>query len=285
MRPLALVRCGGPSGFLPAERKRTPREGKRKTVGSLSGRGRGLARCTSDVRASDADAGPLLGPGPSWAELVGDLGMRWMWSACGAGGSLWSPESSPGAEEGAPGAALGNLPSMSWASSSRPAFPDLSSEHGPASPRQRTPAPRPHTGAPSGCAVPQPAGLHLKARPEAAEPLTQILEASGSALRCYSCKAQASNHDCQQVRNCTSSETYCWTERIRVVDIVTRISKGCMSHCVDDAQNYYVGKKNITCCSTDLCNASGAHALRPAAVALALLTTLGGLLLWGPSRL
>ncbi|XP_044934141.1 prostate stem cell antigen isoform X1 [Mustela putorius furo] len=144
---------------------------------------------------------------------------------------------------------------------------------------------RPHTGAPSGCAVPQPADLHLKARPEAAEPLTQILEASGSALRCYSCKAQASNHDCQHVQNCTSSETYCWTERIRVVDIVTRISKGCMSHCVDDAQNYYVGKKNITCCSTDLCNASGAHALRPAAVTLALLTTLGGLLLWGPSRL
>ncbi|XP_059251245.1 prostate stem cell antigen isoform X1 [Mustela nigripes] len=107
----------------------------------------------------------------------------------------------------------------------------------------------------------------------------------GSALRCYSCKAQASNHDCQHVQNCTSSETHCWTERIRVVDIVTRISKGCMSHCVDDAQNYYVGKKNITCCSTDLCNASGAHALRPAAVTLALLTTLGGLLLWGPSRL
>lgn len=66
---------------------------------------------------------------------------------------------------------------------------------------------------------------------------------------------------------------------------MTIISKGCRSHCVDDTQNYYVGKKNITCCSTDLCNANGAHALRPEAVALALLTTLGGLLLWGPSRL
>ncbi|XP_032172188.1 prostate stem cell antigen isoform X3 [Mustela erminea] len=42
---------------------------------------------------------------------------------------------------------------------------------------------RPHTGAPSGCAVPQPAGLHLKARPEAAEPLTQILEASAPGGR------------------------------------------------------------------------------------------------------
>uniref|UniRef100_A0A452V3M2 Prostate stem cell antigen n=1 Tax=Ursus maritimus TaxID=29073 RepID=A0A452V3M2_URSMA len=107
----------------------------------------------------------------------------------------------------------------------------------------------------------------------------------GTALQCYSCKAQASNHDCLHVRNCTGSETYCWTERIRAVGIVTVISKGCSSHCADDSQNYYVGGKNITCCSTDLCNANGAHALQPAAGTLALLTALGGLLLWGPSRL
>lgn len=69
------------------------------------------------------------------------------------------------------------------------------------------------------------------------------------------------------------------------VGVLTLISKGCSSHCVEDSQNYYVGKKNITCCSTDLCNASGAHALQPATVTLALLTALGGLLLWGPGRL
>lgn len=69
------------------------------------------------------------------------------------------------------------------------------------------------------------------------------------------------------------------------VGIVTVISKGCSSHCADDSQNYYVGGKNITCCSTDLCNANGAHALQPAAGTLALLTALGGLLLWGASRL
>nr|XP_035968654.1 prostate stem cell antigen isoform X3 [Halichoerus grypus] len=107
----------------------------------------------------------------------------------------------------------------------------------------------------------------------------------GTALQCFSCKAQVSNHDCQHVRNCTDSETYCWTEHIRAVGIATVISKGCSSHCVEDSQNYYVGKKNITCCSTDLCNANGAHALQPAAVTLALLTAPGGLLLWGPSRL
>ncbi|KAM8937120.1 prostate stem cell antigen [Lycaon pictus] len=107
----------------------------------------------------------------------------------------------------------------------------------------------------------------------------------GTALECYSCKARVSNQDCQRVQNCSHSETQCWTERIRAVGVLTLISKGCSSHCVEDSQNYYVGKKNITCCSTDLCNASGAHALQPATVTLALLTALGGLLLWGPGRL
>lgn len=53
---------------------------------------------------------------------------------------------------------------------------------------------RPHTGAPSGCAVPQPTDLHLKARPEAAEPLTQILEASAF---CPDKKGQVSRQELQ----------------------------------------------------------------------------------------
>ncbi|XP_057591365.1 prostate stem cell antigen [Hippopotamus amphibius kiboko] len=107
----------------------------------------------------------------------------------------------------------------------------------------------------------------------------------GTALQCYSCQAKVSNEDCQHVQNCSHSETQCWTEQIRAVDLLTLISKGCTSHCEEDSENYYVGKKNVTCCSTDLCNLSAAHALQPAAVTLALLTALGGLLLWGPSQL
>lgn len=68
-------------------------------------------------------------------------------------------------------------------------------------------------------------------------------------------------------------------------DLLTFISKGCSSHCVEDSENYYVGEKNVTCCSTDLCNASGAHALQPAIVTLTLLTALGVLLFWGPRQL
>ncbi|XP_042555944.1 prostate stem cell antigen isoform X1 [Dipodomys spectabilis] len=106
----------------------------------------------------------------------------------------------------------------------------------------------------------------------------------GAALQCYSCTAQVSNQDCLNVKNCTQGQTQCWTSRVRAIGLVTLISKGCTSECVDDAENYYVGKKNITCCSTDLCNTSGAHALQPA-TALALLTMLGSLLLCGTGRL
>uniref|UniRef100_A0A8C3WJ89 Prostate stem cell antigen n=1 Tax=Catagonus wagneri TaxID=51154 RepID=A0A8C3WJ89_9CETA len=106
----------------------------------------------------------------------------------------------------------------------------------------------------------------------------------GTALQCYSCQAKVSNEDCRHVQNCSRSETECWTERIRAVGLLTVISKGCSSHCEEDAENYYVGKKNITCCSTDLCNDSGARALRPAVGALAPLAVLGGLLLWALSQ-
>ncbi|XP_049709491.1 prostate stem cell antigen [Elephas maximus indicus] len=107
----------------------------------------------------------------------------------------------------------------------------------------------------------------------------------GSALQCYFCKDKVSNAGCQRVKNCTSAQTQCYTERIRAIGLLTVISKGCSSHCVEDSQDYFVGKKNVTCCSTDLCNTSRAHALQPALGTVALLSTLGGLLFWGPGQL
>ncbi|KAM6171416.1 prostate stem cell antigen [Erethizon dorsatum] len=106
----------------------------------------------------------------------------------------------------------------------------------------------------------------------------------GAALQCYYCTAQMSNGDCQNVRNCSQKETYCWTSRVRAIGVLKLISKGCTSECVDDSDNYYVGKKNITCCSTDLCNVSRAYTLQPATT-LGLLMALTGLLLWGSGQL
>lgn len=109
---------------------------------------------------------------------------------------------------------------------------------------------------------------------------------TGTALQCYSCKAQTSNEDCLHVENCSLSETHCWTERIRAIGVLTILSKGCSSSCEDDTQNYYLGAKNVTCCSSSLCNASAAHAPRPALGPLLLLAAAAcSLMLWGPSQL
>lgn len=68
------------------------------------------------------------------------------------------------------------------------------------------------------------------------------------------------------------------------VGFLTILSKGCSKECVEDSENYLLAKKNIACCSTDLCDFSGAHALQPPLVTMVPLPALGGLLLWGPSQ-
>lgn len=93
-----------------------------------------------------------------------------------------------------------------------------------------------------------------------------------------------SNKDCLNVQNCSLDQNSCFTSRIRAIGLVTVISKGCSSKCEDDAENYYLGKKNITCCYSDLCNVSGAHTLKPPAT-LGLLAVLCSLLLWGSGHL
>ncbi|XP_077022757.1 prostate stem cell antigen [Tamandua tetradactyla] len=104
----------------------------------------------------------------------------------------------------------------------------------------------------------------------------------GTALQCYFCRVKVSGA-CQAVQNCTRDETYCRTEHIRAVGL-SMISKSCSSQCKEGWQDFYLGRKNVTCCSTDLCNASGTSALQPPIGALGLLALLGGLLLWGPSQ-
>uniref|UniRef100_A0A8B9WFJ5 Prostate stem cell antigen n=1 Tax=Bos mutus grunniens TaxID=30521 RepID=A0A8B9WFJ5_BOSMU len=103
----------------------------------------------------------------------------------------------------------------------------------------------------------------------------------GTALQCYSCEDQGNNEGCQRVQNCNQ----CWTEHVEGISLLTVISKGCSSHCVEDSGNSFGSKKNIACCSTDLCNASRAQALQPAGVTQVLLGAPGHLLLWGRAQL
>ncbi|NWZ73799.1 PSCA protein, partial [Acrocephalus arundinaceus] len=83
----------------------------------------------------------------------------------------------------------------------------------------------------------------------------------GSSLKCYSCTSQLSNSKCMTAMDCGAKEV-CKTDVIRVVGFFSIISKGCDSSCVDSDSNFSVGSRNISCCSTDLCNVNAAGSVR-----------------------
>ncbi|NXN48289.1 PSCA protein, partial [Rhinoptilus africanus] len=83
----------------------------------------------------------------------------------------------------------------------------------------------------------------------------------GSSLQCYSCKTQLSNSNCQKEVTCKETEK-CKTDVIRVAGLVTIISKGCDLSCTEDYQDFSVGNRNVSCCSTNLCNVNAAGSVR-----------------------
>ncbi|XP_059335152.1 prostate stem cell antigen-like [Ammospiza nelsoni] len=84
---------------------------------------------------------------------------------------------------------------------------------------------------------------------------------SASSLQCYSCTSQLSNSKCQTVKTC-GENNMCKTDVIRVVGLFSIISKGCDSSCDPSYQDFNVGNRNISCCSSDLCNANAAGSVR-----------------------
>ncbi|NXQ31109.1 PSCA protein, partial [Alaudala cheleensis] len=99
----------------------------------------------------------------------------------------------------------------------------------------------------------------------------------GSSLQCYSCSTQLSNSNCLTKKTCAANDV-CKTDVIRIVGLVSIINKGCDSSCEATYKDFSVGNRNISCCSSDLCNANAAGSLRPshglaAGVAAAVLWT------------
>ncbi|NXN72371.1 PSCA protein, partial [Himantopus himantopus] len=83
----------------------------------------------------------------------------------------------------------------------------------------------------------------------------------GSSLRCYSCMNQLSNSNCQKEVDCKDKET-CKTDVIKVVGLFSIINKGCDLSCDPAYQDFSVGTRNISCCSSDLCNVNAAGSVR-----------------------
>ncbi|XP_009898237.1 prostate stem cell antigen [Dryobates pubescens] len=83
---------------------------------------------------------------------------------------------------------------------------------------------------------------------------------SGSSLTCYSCKAQLSNSNCKTSKECKNTEM-CKTDVIRIIGLFNVISKDCDASCTADYQDFSVGNRNVSCCSTDLCNTNAAGSM------------------------
>ncbi|NXS49439.1 PSCA protein, partial [Balaeniceps rex] len=83
----------------------------------------------------------------------------------------------------------------------------------------------------------------------------------GSSLQCYSCKTQLSNSNCQMTVTCNEKEI-CKTEVIRIGGVFKIISKGCDSSCKPGYDNFSVGHRNTSCCSSNLCNVNAAGSVR-----------------------
>ncbi|XP_068031467.1 prostate stem cell antigen-like [Anomalospiza imberbis] len=84
---------------------------------------------------------------------------------------------------------------------------------------------------------------------------------SGSSLQCYSCTSQLSNTKCETKKTCGAKDM-CKTDVIRVVGLFSIISKGCDSSCEPSYQDFSVGNRNISCCSSDFCNVNAAGSVR-----------------------
>ncbi|NWQ76076.1 PSCA protein, partial [Columbina picui] len=83
----------------------------------------------------------------------------------------------------------------------------------------------------------------------------------GSSLRCYSCKLQIGNSNCQKEEEC-KDEKFCKTEVIKIRGFFNLINKGCDSTCNPEEKDFGAGLRNVSCCSTDLCNVNAVGSAR-----------------------
>ncbi|XP_075067304.1 lymphocyte antigen 6E-like [Mixophyes fleayi] len=105
--------------------------------------------------------------------------------------------------------------------------------------------------------------------------------AAAYSLSCYTCTSQGSNSACMTATNCTATDTTCMTSVVSAGIgslSASTITKTCTSVCSATALNVLVMSTSVSCCTTDLCNTSGANSVKSTytvlAVALGFILTL-----------
>ncbi|XP_077346655.1 lymphocyte antigen 6E-like [Lithobates pipiens] len=86
------------------------------------------------------------------------------------------------------------------------------------------------------------------------------------SLSCYTCTAATSNSNCQTATTCPASATYCETivgSATLLGVSATSITKSCAASCTASSGSALgVASASTTCCTTDLCNISGAISIK-----------------------
>ncbi|KFQ38477.1 Lymphocyte antigen 6E, partial [Mesitornis unicolor] len=86
-----------------------------------------------------------------------------------------------------------------------------------------------------------------------------------SSLFCYTCENEHSNWNCLKTYKCEDHEKHCittynsaWSGK----DMEYRITKKCSVDCPATDVNFGVAAHSTKCCSTSLCNFSGANSIK-----------------------
>ncbi|NXC98729.1 LY6E protein, partial [Certhia brachydactyla] len=86
-----------------------------------------------------------------------------------------------------------------------------------------------------------------------------------SSLFCYTCDNEHSNWNCLKTYKCEDHEKFCTTTYSTAgmgKDMGHRITKKCSVDCPDTNVNFGIASYSTKCCSTSLCNFSGANSVR-----------------------
>ncbi|XP_065254993.1 lymphocyte antigen 6E-like [Emys orbicularis] len=81
------------------------------------------------------------------------------------------------------------------------------------------------------------------------------------SLVCFTCKDASSNLECLGSTTCQSDENYCVTTYVGAGiggHSGQSITKGCASVCPSGGMNIGIAAASVSCCSSFLCNTSGA---------------------------
>ncbi|XP_058030871.1 prostate stem cell antigen [Ahaetulla prasina] len=74
------------------------------------------------------------------------------------------------------------------------------------------------------------------------------------SLWCYTCRLQFKTDNCKKAVFCKDKTKSCKTDVINLLGFINVISKECASSCTVYNKDIAIAKRNISCCSTDLCN-------------------------------